>query len=71
MKLRILSWNVREANDYEKRKVIKALIKDQNVDLVCLQETKMQEMSERIVWTRIFHVRPHSIDETRFLFVKN
>ena len=49
MKLRILSWNVREANDYEKRKVIKALIKDQNVDLVCLQETKMQEMSERIV----------------------
>ncbi|KAL6330841.1 hypothetical protein AAG906_009269 [Vitis piasezkii] len=30
-------------------KVIKALIKDQNVDLVCLQETKMQEMSERIV----------------------
>ena len=24
------------------------------------------------VWTHIFHVRPHSIDETRFfLFVKN
>ena len=23
------------------------------------------------VWTRIFHVRPHSIGETRFLFVKN
>ena len=21
------------------------------------------------VWTRIFHVRPHSIDETRFLFI--
>ena len=29
--------------------MIKALIKDQNMDLVCLQETKMQEMSERIV----------------------
>ena len=44
MKLRLLLWNVRGANDYEKRKVIKALIKDQKVDLVCLQE-----MSKRIV----------------------
>ena len=49
MKLRILLWNVGGANDCEKRKVIKALIKDQKVDLVCLQETKMQEMSKRIV----------------------
>ena len=24
-----------------------------------------------ILWTRIFHVRPHSIGETCFLFVKN
>ena len=24
-----------------------------------------------MVWTRIFHMRPHSIGETRFLFVKN
>uniref|UniRef100_F6H9N2 Uncharacterized protein n=1 Tax=Vitis vinifera TaxID=29760 RepID=F6H9N2_VITVI len=23
------------------------------------------------LWTRIFHVHPHSIGETRFLFVKN
>ena len=23
------------------------------------------------LWTRIFHVRPHSIGETRFLFVRN
>ena len=36
-------------NDNEKRKVIKALIKSHKVDLVCLQETKMQEMSIRIV----------------------
>ena len=49
MKLRILSWNVRGANDCEKRKVIKVLIKGQKVDLVCLQETKMQEMSKMIV----------------------
>ena len=49
MKLRVLSWNIREANDSEKRKVIKALIKGQKVDVVCLQETKMQEMSKMIV----------------------
>ena len=49
MKLRIISWNVRGANDSDKRKVIKALIKSQKVDLVCLQETKMQEMSKKIV----------------------
>ena len=24
-----------------------------------------------ILWTRIFHVHPHSTGETRFLFVKN
>lgn len=41
MKLRILSWNVRKANDSEKRNVIKALIKGQKVDLVCLQEIEM------------------------------
>ena len=51
MKLRILSWNIRGANDSDKRKVIKVLIKSQKVDLVCLQETKIQEMSKRIVWS--------------------
>ena len=40
MKVRILSWNVRGVNDQEKRKVIKAFIKTQRVDIVCLQETK-------------------------------
>ena len=33
MKLRILSWNVRGANDSSKRKVIKAIIRSQRVDL--------------------------------------
>ena len=42
MKLRILSWNVRGTNDREKRKLIKDVIKSQKVDLVCLQETKIQ-----------------------------
>ena len=49
MKLKLLSWNVREANDSNKRKDIKVLIRAQKVDLVCLQETKIQEMSFGVV----------------------
>ena len=49
MKIRILSWNVYGANDSSKRKVIKTLIRDQMVDLFCLQETKIQAMTEGVV----------------------
>ena len=36
MKIRLLSWNVRGVNDSSKRKVIKAMIKSQKVDLFCV-----------------------------------
>ena len=49
MKIKILSCNVREVNDKNKRRLIKALISSLKVDLVCLQETKMSEMSIRVV----------------------
>ena len=49
MKIRILSWNVREANDSDKRKVIKSVIKSNKVDVVCLQETKIKEKSMELV----------------------
>ena len=49
MKLCLLTWNVRGANNCDKRKVIKALIKKNRVDLVCLQETKIQDLSTGIV----------------------
>ena len=49
MRLRILSWNVRGVNDKDKRRLIKNVIKSQKVDLVCLQETKIQEMSNGMV----------------------
>ena len=49
MDLRILSWNVRGANDEEKRVMIEDLIKSQKADLVCLQETKIEEMSNSLV----------------------
>ena len=49
MKIRILSWNVRGANDRNKRKIIKSVIKSQRVDMVCLQETKIKEMTTGLV----------------------
>ena len=49
MKIKILSWNVRGVNDSDKRKVIKNLIRTNRVDLVYLQETKVQEMNVDMV----------------------
>ncbi|KAG5549567.1 hypothetical protein RHGRI_014778 [Rhododendron griersonianum] len=39
------SWNVRGLNAREKRSVLKSLLQQWKVDLVCLQETKMREIS--------------------------
>ena len=49
MKLRLVSWNVRGANDSSKRKVIKAMIRSQRADLVCIQDMKIQTMIEGVV----------------------
>ena len=49
MKLKLLSWNVWGANDRSKRKIIKTFIRNQKVDLLCIQETKIQPMSENVV----------------------
>ena len=38
MKLRIISWNVRGANENVNRKLSKYMIKMQKANLVCLQE---------------------------------
>ena len=45
MKIKILSWNVRGVNDPVKRSVIKSFLRSNRVDLVCLQETKVQQMN--------------------------
>ena len=49
MKLRILSWNVRGANDATKRSLLKAFIKLQRTDVVCLQETKIKKVSDGLI----------------------
>ena len=36
-------------NDRDKKRLIKNVIKSQKVDLVCFQETKIQEMSNGII----------------------
>ena len=45
MKLKLFSWNVRGANNPNKRNVIRNFITSQRVDLVCLHETKLQKLS--------------------------
>ena len=49
MNLKLLSWNVRRANDSTKRKAIKSIIRKQKVGLFCIQETKIQVLSDRVV----------------------
>ena len=49
MLIRILSWNVRGINDKDKRKVVKAFLRLQKADLVCLQETKCKLMSDSVL----------------------
>ena len=39
MLIRILSWNVMGINDKDKRRVVKAFLRIQRANLVCLQET--------------------------------
>ena len=49
MTVRILSWNVRGVNNIEKRKLIRAFLNSQKVDLVCLQETKLKGLNRGIL----------------------
>ena len=49
MKLKIVSWNVRGANDRDKRLIIKSFLNSQKVELVCLQETKIQKLDLGLV----------------------
>ena len=42
MRIRILSWNVRGVHNVEKRGIIKAFLKLQKVNLICLRGTKLK-----------------------------
>jgi len=46
---RLLSWNVRGINDLHKRDVLKSFLRDWKCDLICLQETKLEDDSLSII----------------------
>ncbi len=49
MNVKIISWNVRGVNDSGKRLRIKNMLKDWHVDIICLQETKMELITDQII----------------------
>jgi len=46
---RLISWNVRGLNQRSKRLKIKNLLRQWKADIICLQETKLDLISNRIV----------------------
>ena len=58
MIVKIISWNVRGANNKEKRKIIKTFLRSQRTDVVCLQETKIKDTNQGVA---------HSLEVGRFL----
>jgi len=49
MNLKILSWNVRGLNDFQKRLIVKNLLREWKCDVVCLQETKLSPLDRQMV----------------------
>jgi exonuclease III len=49
MKLKLLSWNVRGLNDPKKREVLKNWLRKWKVDVVCLQETKLDKVDWKVI----------------------
>lgn len=47
--IKILSWNVRGLNAKEKRMIVKSLLQEWKADVVCLQETKLKEVSKKSI----------------------
>ncbi|XP_059310209.1 uncharacterized protein LOC132061397 [Lycium ferocissimum] len=50
MKIKVLSWNVRGLNEISGRTTVESLIQKWKADIVCLQETKIEDWS--ISWIR-------------------
>jgi hypothetical protein len=49
MKHKILSWNVRGLNEEKKRLRVRRLLSQWKVDIVCLQETKLEMITHGLV----------------------
>jgi exonuclease III len=49
MNTNIVSWNVRGLNDGAKRMQVRNLLHSWKADIVCLQETKLPEVSKALI----------------------
>ncbi len=49
MKLKLLTWNVRGLSDPKKWEVLKSWLRNWKVDVVCLQETKLDKVDWRVI----------------------
>ncbi|KAG6701230.1 hypothetical protein I3842_08G155900 [Carya illinoinensis] len=49
MKPKILLWNVRGLNDYNKQLRIRSLLRSWKVNVVCFQETKLRVVDRRLI----------------------
>jgi hypothetical protein len=49
MKLKLVSWNVRGLNDPKKREVLKNWLRKWKVDVMCLQETKLDKVDWQVM----------------------
>lgn len=50
MKVKILSWNIRGLNDWDKRSTITSLVRKWKADILCLQETKMENIPTNMLY---------------------
>ncbi|OVA19313.1 hypothetical protein BVC80_521g126 [Macleaya cordata] len=46
MELKIISWNIRGLNSFDKINVIKDIVKKERVSVIAIQETKMSKVSD-------------------------
>ena len=49
MQIKMITWNVRGLNDPKKGEILKNWLREWKVDVVCLQETKL----EKVDWSMI------------------
>lgn len=54
--VKILNWNAKGLGLLVKRRYLSDLIKDNHIDIVCIQETKKEEFSERMLRSLSTHV---------------
>jgi exonuclease III len=47
--MKILSWNLRGCRSFEKRHYLKEILIKEHIDVVCLQETKIDTFSNRML----------------------